>query len=198
MHLLWFEVSLVIGTVLLLRVSADHRAVTAVYVAAVSGLFGTSASYHRGNWSPRTRSMFERLDHAMIFVLIAGSATPLFVVAVPGWGGRVMLAGLLAVTATLLVAHLLWMTAPELLVGSAYVGLGGLGAAALPGVWMHAGTWPFVLILLGGGCYIAGAVLYHRRWPDPRPAVFGYHEVFHCFVCAGATAQFVAIAIFVV
>jgi hemolysin III len=198
MHLLWFEASLVVGTILLLRVAPEHRAVTSIYVATVSGLFGTSALYHRGNWGPRVRPLFERLDHAMIFVFIAGSAVPVFLVSVPGWTGRALLAILLVLAATLLVAHLAWMRAPEPLVGSAYIGLGCLGATALPGVWVHAGICPFILILGGGVLYITGAVLYYRRRPDPRPTVFGFHEVFHTFVCAGATLQFAAIAVFIV
>jgi hemolysin III len=197
MHLLWFEASLVVGTILLLRVAPEHRAVTSIYVATVSGLFGTSALYHRGNWGPRVRPLLERLDHAMIFVFIAGSAVPVFIVSVPGGTGRALLAILLVLAATLLVTHLAWMRAPEALVGSAYIGLGCLGATALPGVWSHAGICPFMLILGGGILYITGAVLYYRRHPDPRPSVFGYHEVFHTFVCAGATLQFVAIAIFI-
>jgi hemolysin III len=197
MHLLWFEASLVAGTIVLLRVTPEYRAVTAIYLATVSGLFGTSALYHRGNWSPRVQGLFARLDHAMIFVFIVGSATPLFIIAVPGWTGRALLGILLALAATLLVTHLAWMHAPEALVGAAYVGLGCLGAAALPGVWSHAGICPFVLILSGGVLYIAGTVLYLRRHPDPRPTVFGFHEVFHTFVCAGATLQFIAIAIFI-
>lgn len=165
MHLVWFEASLVVGTVLLLRVAPEHRAVTAIYVATISGLFGTSALYHRGNWSPEIRFVFERLDHAMIFVFIAGSAVPLFVTVVRGPTGWVLLTVFLLITAGLLVTHLVWMDAPERLVGSSYVGLGCLGIAALPSVWLRAGICPFVLILGGGLLYIIGAVLYHRRRP---------------------------------
>jgi hemolysin III len=197
MHLVWFEVSLVLGTALLL-VDGGHRPITAVYVVAVSALFGTSALYHRGHWDPPAQRLLERLDHAMIFVAIAGTATPLFLLAVPGTAGTVMLIGLLTATAFVLVTHMVWMQAPEALVGSAYVVLGSLGAAALPGVWMHAGVAAFVLLLAGGILYIVGAVAYHRRWPDPHPAVFGFHEVFHSFVCVAATLQYIAIALFII
>jgi hemolysin III len=197
LHLLWFEASLIVGTVFVLHVGLQHRAAAAVYVAAVSALFGTSALYHRGNWQPRARLLLERLDHAMIFVLIAGSATPLFLVAVPGRAGPIMLGGLLALTACLLIAHMVRIDAPEVVVGSGYVGLGCLGAAALPGVWTHVGAAAFFLVLGGGLLYIVGAVLFHRRHPDPVPNVFGFHEVFHCFVCLAATLQYVAIALLV-
>jgi len=198
MHLLWFELSLVAGTALLLQVGAGDRAVASVYVVAVCALFGTSALYHRGDWSPRAMTWFARTDHVMIFVLIAGSATPLFLAATPGWAGRAMLGSLVGLTITLVVARLVWTTAPESVVGATYVGLGCLGGAALPGVLIRAGVWPFVLILLGGILYIAGAITFHQRRPDPIPAVFGFHEVFHVYVCAGATLQFIAIAVFIV
>jgi hemolysin III len=139
----------------------------------------------------------ERLDHSMIFVLIAGSATPLFVVATPGPAGIAMASAFAAVTLGLLVAHMLWLDAPEALVGGAYVALGCLGAAALPGVWRHGGVTPFVLVVGGGALYIAGALQYHRRRPDPRPAVFGFHEVFHTYVCVAAALQYIAIAVFI-
>jgi hemolysin III len=96
-------------------------------------------------------------------------------------------------TATLMITHLLWMTAPEALVGSTFVALGCLGGVALPFVWIHVGVAAFTLILIGGLLYIAGAIQFRRRWPDPRPAVFGFHEVFHIFVTVAAVVQYVAI-----
>jgi hemolysin III len=89
------------------------------------------------------------------------------------------------------------MCTPELLAGALFVGLGWLAGLALPWVWAHAGVAPALLILTGGLLYTAGALSYHRRQPDPFPSVFGYHEVFHAFVCAAATCQFVAIAVFI-
>ena len=197
MHLAWFEASLVAGTMLIVHVAATHTAATAIYAATVSGLFGTSALYHRGNWGPGTYLLLQRLDHAMIYLLIAGTATPLFLLTVPGTRGVVLLCAMWALTGFALVTHLVWMTAPELIVGSTFIGLGCLGGAALPDVWMHAGVGPFALILAGGLLYTTGAVLYHHRRPDPRPAVFGFHEVFHSFVCVAATAHYVAIALFI-
>ena len=89
--------------------------------------------------------------------------------------------------------HLRWMSAPELLVGGVFAGLGWVAALALPGLWMHAGVMPAALVLTGGLLYTAGAICYRRRRPDPRPSVFGYHEVFHAFVCLAAACQFAAI-----
>jgi hemolysin III len=133
----------------------------------------------------------------MILVLIAGSATPLFLISVGGSLGLGLLLSFWGLAACALAVHLLWTAVPEAVVASTYIALGCLGGAALPGVWMHAGITAFTLVVGGGLTYIGGAVLYHHRRPDPRPEVFGFHEVFHCCVCLAATVQYVAIAVFV-
>ena len=199
LHLLWFAASLLGGT-LLVRSAQGAAGVTsvAVYAGSVSGLFGISALYHRGNWDLRWGRRLQRLDHMMIFLLIAGTATPAFLVAAPGRYGLVCLIVLWAVTVAAAVTHLVWVSAPERLVGATFVGLGWAAGMALPAVWIHAGIAAAVLLFAGGVLYTAGAVMYHRRRPDPVPAVFGFHEVFHAFVCAAAACQFVAIALFIV
>ncbi len=194
LHLLWFEGSLVAGTLLVSTAPRTDRAPAAVYAATVCALFGTSALYHRGTWGPRVHRLLQRLDHAMIFLLIAGSATPIFAVAVHGAWSAVLLVGVWTLTSAALVTHMVWMHAPERLVGSAYIGLGLVGVAALPAVWTSVGVAACLLIAIGGVLYIVGAVLYHCRRPDPWPRSFGFHEVFHSFVCAGATVQYVVIA----
>lgn len=196
--LLWFEVSLVFGTMVVARAHGAGRiAASAIYVASVSALFGISALYHRGNWGAAWRARLQRLDHAMIFFLIAGTATPAFLLATRGPFGLACLIAIWGLTVTAAVIRMVWMSAPEVVAGAIFVGLGWLAGLALPGVWAHAGVAPAVLLLAGGVLYTAGALLYHRRWPDPRPSVFGYHEVFHTFVCAAATCQFIAIAVFI-
>ncbi len=198
LHLLWFEASLVGGTLLLARAHGVTRiAATAIYAASVSALFGISALYHRGNWTAGWRRRLQRLDHAMIFFLIAGTATPAFLLAARGSFGLVCLIVLWALTLAAAAIHLAWMSAPELLVGATFVGLGWVAGLALPGVWLHAGAAPGALMLAGGLLYTAGAIFYHRRRPDPYPSVFGYHEVFHACVCAAAACQYAAIALFI-
>ena len=194
LHLVWFEVSLVLGTVLIIDVPAHQRGPAAIYAAAVSALFGTSALYHRCSWRAPVHRLMQRLDHAMIFLLIAGTATPVFATLVHGRAQLALLATVWTVTGVALFTHMVWMNAPELVVGSTYVGLGCFGTVALPAVWHRAGVSACVLFAVGGACYIAGAVMYHRRRPDPSPAIFGFHEVFHAFVCAGATLHYVVIA----
>jgi len=198
LHLLWFELSLVLGTLLLVHAHgvAPITAV-AVYVASVSALFGISALYHRGNWTDCWRRRMQRLDHAMIFFLIAGTATPAFVLAVRGAVGLTCLIVIWTITLTAAAIHMTWMNGPERLIGGMFLALGWMAGLAIPEVWIHAGALPGALMLAGGLLYTAGALSYHRRWPDPVPSIFGYHEVFHVFVCAAATCQYVAIALII-
>jgi hemolysin III len=198
LHLFWFVASLAGGPLLLARAhGAVQITAIAVYSVSVSALFGFSALYHRGTWTAAWRKRLQRLDHAMIFFLIAGTATPAFLLTTRGAFGLAGLIVVWALTVTAAAIHLAWMSAPELLVGGTFAGLGGAAGLALPWVWIHAGVTPAVLILAGGLLYLAGALSYHRRRPDPYPSVFGYHEVFHVYVCAAAACQYVAIARFI-
>ncbi len=198
LHLLWFEASLVLGTLLLARAHGASRITAiAIYAASVSSLFGISALYHRGTWTEAWRKRLQRLDHAMIFFLIAGTATPAFLLATRGAVGLAFLIVTWTLTLAAAAIHMARMVLPERLVGAMFLGLGWMAGLALPGVWMHAGVAPGVLMLAGGLLYTAGAISYHRRRPDPVPSVFGYHEVFHVFVCAAATCQYLAIALFI-
>jgi hemolysin III len=198
LHLLWFEASLVAGTLALARAHGGLRiAALAIFAVSMSAMFGVSALYHRGVWTQTWQRRLQRLDHAMIFLLIAGTATPAFLLTT---GGVFRLTGLIvmwALTITAGAIHMVWMGAPELVVGSTFIGLGWVGGLALPAVWLHSGPEAGALMLAGGLLYIAGALSYGRRRPDPYPSVFGYHEVFHVYVCAAATCQYIAIALFI-
>ena len=198
LHLIWFEASLVLGTWALAREHGAARITAlAIYAPIVSAMFGVSALYHRGDWNAAWRRRLQRLDHAMIFLLIAGTATPAFLLATRGVFRLTCLIVIWVLTFAAGAIHMAWMGAPELLVGSTFVGLGWAGALALPAVWVHSGVAAGALMLAGGLLYTAGALSYRRRRPDPYPSVFGYHEVFHVFVCAAATCQYVAITLFI-
>jgi hemolysin III len=198
LHLIWFGASLVLGTLLLVRVHGAARITAiAIYAASMSALFGVSALYHRGTWTDAWRRRLQRLDHAMIFFLIAGTATPAFLLAMRGGFGLACLIVLWSLTLTAATIHMARMVLPERLVGATFLGLGWMGALALPEVWIHGGVAPGALMLAGGLLYTAGAISYHRRWLDLYPSVFGYHEVFHAYVCAAATCQFIGIALFI-
>ena len=197
LHLLWFGVSLVVSTLLLAHTPGTARVLSfGVYAASVGALFGISALYHCGTWSEASRQRLQRLDHVMIFFLIAGTATPVFIAAAPGPLGRSGLILLWLLTAAAAAIHLAWMDAPERLVGGTFLALGWVAALALPAVWLHSGPVAGGLMLGGGLLYTVGALSYHRRRPDPYPSVFGYHEVFHVYVCAGAACQYLAIALY--
>jgi hemolysin III len=199
LHLLWFGASLAAGTVLLSYARGLLTiAATTIYALSVCAMFGVSALYHRGNWAPARARRLQRLDHAMIFLLIGGTATPAFLLTARGSFGLACLAVLWALILAAAVVHLAGMNRPELVVGATFVGLGLVAGLCVPGVWLHAGAAAAVLLLAGGALYTVGALCYHQRWPDPSPAVFGYHEVFHAYVCAAATCQYIAIAVFIV
>jgi hemolysin III len=197
LHLLCFWASLAGGALLVARAHGGAQ-VTAVlvYSASLSALFGTSAAYHRGTWSAVTRLRLRRLDQAMIFFLIAGTATPAFLLCAPAGAGPAALAVMWALTLAAAAVRLARPATPELAAGALFIALGCAGGLALPWAWTRAGTASGVLLLAGGLLYIAGALSYHRRWPDPYPSVLGYHEVFHVYVCAAAACQFAAIARF--
>ncbi len=195
LHLIWFGMSLAAGTLLVASTHGTERITSgAIYATSVSAMFGVSALYHRGTWTDAWRRRMQRLDHVMIFFLIAGTATPVLLLAMPGTFGLAWLIVVWVLAVAAAAIHLRWMSAPELLVGATFVGLGWAAGLALPGVWIHAGAGPAGLVLAGGLLYTGGAVCYRRRRPDPYPSVFGYHEVFHAFVCAAAACQYAAIA----
>jgi hemolysin III len=194
-HQYAFFASLITGAVLVL-VAPTRKATTAaaIYALSVSGLFGASALYHRVTWRPSTRRWMRRLDHSMIFVLIAGTYTPFALLVLHGtladlvlgvvWGGA--LAGM--------ILKLVWIDAPKWLVAAVYLALGWVGVATVPQMLSRAGAGAVTLIFVGGVLYSAGAVVYALRRPDPRPAVFGYHEIFHLLVIAAAGVHYAAIA----
>jgi len=195
LHLLCFLASLAGGALLLARAhGAAPVTAAAVYAASLSALFGTSALYHRGTWTASWRLRLRHLDQAMIFFLIAGTATPAFLLAAPAGVGLACLIVMWALTLTAVAIRMARASVPEFAAGALFIGLGCAGGLALPWVWIHAGTVSGVLLLAGGLLYIAGAIFYHRRWPDPYPSVFGYHEAFHVYVCAAAACQYAAIA----
>ena len=198
LHLIWFGASLVLGALLVARAHGSVRITAiAIYAASVSALFGISALYHRDTWTEAWRRRLQRLDHAMIFFLIAGTATPAYLLAMRGALGLACLIVIWSLALTAAAVHMARMVLPERLVGGTFLGLGWMGGLALPAVWIHAGAAPGALMLTGGLLYTVGAISYHRRRPDPYPSVFRYHEVFHAYVCAGAACQFAAIALLI-
>ena len=198
LHLAAFPLSVVLGVGLVIAAdSPEARIASAVYAVSCSLLFGVSALYHRGHWAPRTRSLLQRLDHTNIFIIIAGTYTPVAVLALSGLTRELVLATVWggALAGTLL--NLTWPSAPRWLNVPIYVALGWVALPLIPNLVRNAGWFATVLIALGGILYTLGAIAYARKLPDPNPAVFGYHEVFHAFTLAGYLTQYVAVAIVV-
>jgi hemolysin III len=194
-----FFVSLAAGLGLVVWAPAGRAtAACAVYAAALAGLLGTSALYHRVTWRPGARAWLRRLDHSMIFVLIAGTYTPFAVLVLEQPLSVVVLAGVWGGAVAGIVFTLVWIDAPKWLTASTYIALGWFSIIALPQIVERAGAGALALLAAGGVAYTAGAVVYARRSPDPRPATFGYHEIFHVLVVVAAAAHFVAVAVFAV
>ena len=178
--------------------TARARIALSVYALSLVGLFGASALYHRINWrSVRARDWMRRLDHSMIFVLIAGSYTPFAVLALHG---PLAVAILVAVWVGALLGvafNLVWSDAPTWLRAALCVCLGWVVVAALPQLGDAIGIGGVILLGLGGVLYTLGAVVYAVKRPDPLPSVFGYHEVFHTLVIAAAALQCAVIAFWI-
>ncbi len=194
-----FVVSLVAGVALVALAPSGRAAVVGgVYAGALAGMFGASALYHRGTWRPSVRAWLRRLDHSMIFVFIAASCTPVIVLCLDGVLPVVVLSIVWGGAAAGVALKMVWINAPRVLAATVYMVLGWVGVLMLPQLVSSVGIAPAALFVAGGALYTAGAVIYMRRRPDPLPAVFGFHEIFHALVIAAALAHFVAIAAFVV
>jgi len=194
-----FFVALAAGAALVWWAPAGRATLaSAIYAAALAGLLGTSALYHRVTWRPAARAWLRRLDHSMIFVLIAGTYTPFALLVLDGPLADVVLVGVWAGALMGIVFSLVWIGAPPWLTAAAYVALGWFSVIALPQILERAGAGALVLLAAGGAAYTAGAVVYARRRPDPLPATFGYHEIFHVLVVIAAAAHFAAVAAFAV
>lgn len=195
LHQYAFFVSLPCGAALIAAASGDRARVAAtIYALALSALLGTSALYHRVTWRPAVRRWMRRLDHSMIFVLIAGTYTPVALLALKGSLAEAILIVLWAGALAGVLFKLLWLDAPKWLFAAVYVLL-GLVTGAVFGQLPAAIGWLGVAGLAAGGLlYTAGAVVYASGRPDPAPATFGYHEVFHVLVLAAAALHYAVIA----
>jgi hemolysin III len=168
-------------------------ATTAIYSATVTMLFGTSAMYHRLNWSPRAHRVMKRLDHSMIFVFIAGTYTPIAVLTLPRTSAIAVLVAVWAGALFGVILQTAWRSAPRWLSAPCYIALGWVAVFVFPDLLHNAGVAAFVLIAAGGIIYTIGAVVYALKRPNPYPGVFGFHEVFHLCTLVAALCHYVAI-----
>ena len=199
LHQAAFSVSLVLGTLLIVGSDGASRHVAAsIFAASVAACFGISALYHRIGWSPPVRMWMRRLDHAGIYLLIAGTYAPVCLLALSGAWRPVALSLVSLAAAAAIVLKFVWVGAPKWLAATTAIALGWVGVALLPQLATRLHPAAIVLLAAGGIAYTVGAVIYARRRPDPAPSVFGYHELFHALTIVGVACQYVAIAFFVV
>ncbi len=195
----WFHLGstplVIVGGILLivLAPTVAGKVGAAVWLAGSMLLFGTSAAYHLVDWSPRTKAVFRRWDHANIFAFIAATYTPIALALLPD--PTIMLAVIWSIAVAGMAVQIAWPTAPRWLNVACYLGMGWAGVGWLPQFWVLGGPAVVILILLGGVAYSLGAIVYARKWPDPSPTWFGFHEIFHAFTVIAAGCHFAAIAV---
>ena len=195
MHLVCFFLAIPAAVAVVWRAdSSKARLGSVVYGVGLVALFGVSGSYHRGRWSDARRMLMQRLDHGTIFVMIAGSYTPLCLVALEGALAWTMLALVwLGAAGGFVLAFRSGRTA-RIARGTLYIALGWASVAVAPQLNRHLSGAELVLIAVGGLLFTVGAIFLLTRWPDPFPAVFGYHELWHVLVVAAVACHFAAIS----
>ena len=192
-------VSLVVGTLLIVGADGTSRQVAAaVFAGSVAVCFGASALYHRVTWTPDLRRWMRRVDHAGIYLLIAGTYTPVCLLVLNGTWRIVVLAVVYAGAGAAIALRFIWIDAPKWLAAVFGIALGWAAVVIFPQLVTRLNPAAVVLLGVGGLVYTAGAIIYVRRRPDPMPTVFGYHELFHALTIAAVACQYVAIAFFIV
>ncbi|WP_424385321.1 PAQR family membrane homeostasis protein TrhA [Mycobacterium sp.] len=167
---------------------------TFVYVGAVVAMFTVSATYHRITWkTAKARIRMKRLDHSMIFVLIAGTYTPFALLAMPPAAGTLVLCVVWCGALAGVLLKMCWPTAPRWVGVPLYLGLGWVAAFYIAVIMHIAGVAAMVLLVVGGALYSIGGILYALRWPDPWPKTFGYHEFFHACTVVAAICHYIAV-----
>ncbi len=196
LHAATAPLSLAAGIVLIaLSPNAATRTGSAIFAASALILFTVSAVYHRGTWSPKVWAFLRRFDHANIFLLIAGSYTPFTLLLLHG-SDRTALLTIVWVGAGLGIAfRIFWAGAPRWLYTPIYIGLGWAAIFYFSSFVANAGVAVLTLMVVGGGLYTLGGLVYGLKWPDPSPRWFGFHEVFHTLTIAAFVTHYVGVSI---
>ncbi|MEL4544829.1 hemolysin III family protein [Luteococcus sp. H138] len=196
LHQGFAPVALVAGILLVaLAPQRDQRIACAVYTLSAVLLFGNSAFYHRGSWSPKVHAVFRRVDHANIFIFIAGSYTPLSVGMLHGRSLRLLLALIWACALVGVLFRVFWLSAPRGLYVALYLAMGWAAIGWMGQFWRSGGPLVVGLIALGGVIYSIGALAYGFKRPNPWPATFGFHEIFHLCTILAAVSHYAAICL---
>lgn len=195
LHLICFFLAVPAAVVVVaLATSPRGRVAALVYAVGLVALFGVSGSYHRGRWSAAKRRLMQKLDHGTIFVMIAGSYTPLCLLVLEGWVAWAMLALSWAMAGLGFVLAFTDSRTGRVMRGTLYIVMGWASVIAAPQLLRHLTFAELTLIAVGGVLFTVGAIFLATHWPDPFPSVFGYHEVWHVLVVAAVICHFVAIA----
>jgi hemolysin III len=196
LHAGTFPVAVVAGIVLICVAPTTAGRVTAsVYTATAALLFGTSAVYHRGTWSPRAQRLLKRLDHSNIFLIIAGTYTPFAALLLsPGRARTLLLVVWVGALAGVLF-RVLWVGAPRWLYTPVYIALGWVAVLYLPDFLRAGGAALLTLVVVGGLLYTAGGIVYGLKRPNPSPRWFGFHEVFHALTVLAFAAHYVGVSL---
>jgi hemolysin III len=194
LHLICFVASLPAGAVVIASGDSTRaRVAGVVYAIGMTAMFGVSAAYHRRRWSPAARRRMRRIDHGTIFVMIAGSYTPLCLLALGGTMGTVVLTAVWIGAAAGYVLALSGIAEKAVIGLLCYIGLGWAMVLALPELSHRLSVGQIGLLLVGGVIYTAGGVVLGTHWPDPSPRWFGYHEVWHTMVAVACACHYVTI-----
>jgi len=195
-HLAAFPTAIIAGLILIATApTLTGRLATAVYIATSAALFGISALYHRTNLPERATTRLKRLDHANIYLIIAGTYTPIATLALHGTARTALLTAIWTGALAGVAFRTLWLAAPRWLYTVLYIALGWAAVFVMPQLLAGAGTAATVLIITGGVLYTVGGVIYALKRPNPSVQWFGFHEVFHAFTVAAYIAQFTAVAL---
>jgi hemolysin III len=198
-HSFAFVAALPLGVLLgLYANTARERVAVIVFAAAVAVMFGLSSLYHRGNWSLTPRRWLRALDHTGIFVLIAGTYTAFGLLVLEGAWRWVVLAIVWTGATCAIVASLAWPARPRWVTGALALAIGWVGVVVAPQLVFELGVGGIALVVAGGLAYTAGAVIFATQRPNPFPATFGYHEIFHALVIAAVACHYAAVAFFAV
>ncbi len=193
-HEVAFFVSIPAGaTLIFLARGAEARTAAIVYSLSLTAVFGASAAYHRIHWSEVGLRRMKRLDHSMIFLLIAGSYTPVSLLVLHGAWSVVMLSIAWSGAAVGVTLKLTKIDELHGLTGFLYIALGWLAVFALPQILHAVGAGPLVLMVIGGLLYTGGSIVLLRKRPDPSPKTFGYHEVWHSMMTGAAACHWAMI-----
>lgn len=199
LHQIAFFVSVPAGIALIVLANTGKaRFAAVVFATGLAGVFGASAAYHRVAWSVPARKRMKRLDHSMIFVLIAGTYTPLCLLALSGAWSVVMLATVWAGAVTGIVMKQFNIDGLRRVSGFLYITLGWISIVTLPQLFHTMSVAAFTLVVAGGLLYTVGAIVFAVKRPDPNPAVFGYHEIWHAFTAGAGLCHYSAVLLLII